>query len=138
MPSALTGSTGTGTGTGVNGPQPYSVKFWSALDSGYVYQYNSTYGTLFAMTSAGFTPAGTNSANPTITTGTNATVTAVIATNGGALTQAAGQTGLTGVQAPVFTGSAVAAAGFSNLAATAYPSGVLNDVIMYEARFAKG
>lgn len=47
MPSALTGTTGTGTGTGVNGVQPYSVKFWSALNSGYVYQYSSTFGTLF-------------------------------------------------------------------------------------------
>jgi hypothetical protein len=47
MPSALTGTTGTGTGTGVNGPQPYSVKFWSALNSGYIYQYSSTFGTLF-------------------------------------------------------------------------------------------
>ena len=47
MPSALTGTTGTGTGTGVNGPIPYSVKFWSALNSGYVYQYSSTFGTLF-------------------------------------------------------------------------------------------
>lgn len=47
MPSALTGTTGTGTGTGVNGVVPYSVKFWSALNSGYVYQYSSTFGTLF-------------------------------------------------------------------------------------------
>ena len=49
MPSALTGSTGTGTGTGINGPQPYSVKFWSALNSGYEYQYNSTTGCLFVL-----------------------------------------------------------------------------------------
>lgn len=49
MPSALTGTTGTGTGTGVNGVQPFSVKFWSALDSGYEYQYNSTTGCLFAL-----------------------------------------------------------------------------------------
>ncbi len=52
MPSALTGTTGTGTGTGTNGPQPYSVKFWSGLDSGYVYQYNSTTGSLFVLTGA--------------------------------------------------------------------------------------
>lgn len=48
MPSALTGSTGTGTASGVNPAQPFSVQFWSALNSGYVYQYNSTAGTLFA------------------------------------------------------------------------------------------
>jgi len=47
MPSALTGTTGTGTGVGINGVQPYSVKFWSALNSGYEYQYSSTFGTLF-------------------------------------------------------------------------------------------
>ncbi len=52
MPSSLTGSTGTGTGTGTNGVQPYSVKFWSELDSGYVYQYNSTTGSLFVLTGA--------------------------------------------------------------------------------------
>lgn len=47
MPSALTGSTGTGTASGVNPPEPYSVKFWSELASGYVYQYSSTTGVLF-------------------------------------------------------------------------------------------
>ena len=47
MPSALTGSTGTGTATGTNPPQPYSVKFWSALASGYEYQYDSATGCLF-------------------------------------------------------------------------------------------
>jgi hypothetical protein len=49
MPSALTGTTGTGTATGVNGVVPYSVKVWSELASGYTYQYNSTFGTLFVM-----------------------------------------------------------------------------------------
>ena len=49
MPSALTGTTGTGTGTGINPVTPYSVKFWSSLDSGYIYQYDSTTGCLFAM-----------------------------------------------------------------------------------------
>ena len=52
MPSALTGSTGTGTATGANPPVPYSVKFWSSLDSGYIYQYNSTTGCLFAVVGA--------------------------------------------------------------------------------------
>lgn len=58
MPSALTGTTGTGTGTGVNGPTPYSVKFWSELGSGYVYQYNSTFGTLFVMAQTSSASAG--------------------------------------------------------------------------------
>ncbi len=58
MPSALSGSTGTGTGTGVNPAIPYSVKFWSALDSGYVYQYNSTTGCLFAMAQTSGAAAG--------------------------------------------------------------------------------
>jgi hypothetical protein len=47
MPSAFTGSTGTGTASGINPPQPYSVKFWSELNSGYSYQYSSTTGVLF-------------------------------------------------------------------------------------------
>lgn len=52
------------------------------------------------------TPAGTNSA-PTITTGTNATTTAPVYTNGGVLTQTTGAAGITGVQAPTFTGTPV-------------------------------
>ena len=67
------------------------------------------------LSSAGFTPAGTISA-PTITTTTNAGTTTPVYTNGGALTQIAGATGITGVQAPTFTGTAVAAAGFVELA----------------------
>lgn len=98
MPSALTGTTGTGTATGINAPQPYSAKFWSELNSGYVYQYNSTTGCLFVM--------------DVIATGTNDTSTP-----------------------PIFTGTA---ATLQKLAAAAYPSGVLGDVIKYEARFVKG
>jgi len=89
MPSALTGTTGTGTASGINPPQPYSVKFWSALNSGYTYQYSMTTGCLFVDQ----VPAAA-----TLTT---------------ALPQSA-------------------------LAAAAYPAGVLNDVILYEAKFAKG
>ena len=85
MPSALTGTTGTGTGTGINPAVPYSVKFWSELDSGYTYQYNQTTGCLFAMI------GGAAVSNP-----------------------------------------------LANLAAGAYPSGVLGDVIKFEARFARG
>lgn len=145
MPSALTGSTGTGTASGINPPQPYSVKFWSALASGLVYQYNSTTGCLFVYEGGAGTPAGTiasTSTAPTITTGTNATVTAVIATNGGALTQATGAAGITGVQAPTitstFTGTPGSAGALTPLGAGAYPAAVLNDVILYEAKFAKG
>ena len=58
MPSALSGTTGTGTGTGVNGPQPYSVKVWSELNSGYVYQYASTTGCLFVMAQTSGAAAG--------------------------------------------------------------------------------
>lgn len=89
MPSALTGTTGTGTGSGSNPPTPYSVKFWSALDSGYVYQYDSATGCLFV------------------------------------------------TQVPA-AASLTSAAPLSDLAAAAYPAGVLADVILYEAKFAKG
>lgn len=47
MPSALSGTTGASTAFGINPPQPFRVSFESALNSGYVYQYNSTFGTLF-------------------------------------------------------------------------------------------
>lgn len=49
MPSALSGTTGTGTAVGYNPPQPFSLRFWSALASGYTYQYKNTFGTLFTM-----------------------------------------------------------------------------------------
>jgi hypothetical protein len=70
MPSALTGTTGTGTAVGINGVVPYSVKVWSELASGYVYQYNSTFGTLFVMD---VIATGTNdSSTPPVFTGTAA------------------------------------------------------------------
>jgi hypothetical protein len=87
--SALTGTTGTGTATGSNAPQPFSVKLWSELASGYTYAYSSTTGVLYVQQ----VPASS------------------------ALTTAAPQ---------------------SNLAAAAYPSGVLGDVIKYEAKFRRG
>ena len=40
---------------------------------------------------------------PTITTGTNATTTAPVYVNSGALTETTGATGITGVQAPIIT-----------------------------------
>jgi hypothetical protein len=70
MPSALSGTTGTGTATGTNPATPFQISFWSSLDSGYTYTYNSTFGTLFvqvggatasqpmANISAGAYPAG--------------------------------------------------------------------------------
>lgn len=82
--SSATGATGTGTFSGINPPQPFSVKFWSELGSGYVYQYSRTTGVLFVM-----------------------------------------------VQGAA-AGDALAALG-----AGAYPSGVKNDVIRYEAKFLK-
>jgi hypothetical protein len=87
MPSALTGTTGTGTGTGINPAVPYSVKVWSELNSGYVYQYNSTTGCLFVMAQT----SGASAGDP-----------------------------------------------LAKLAAAAYPAGVLNDLIKYEARFVRG
>jgi hypothetical protein len=139
MVSALTGSAGadTGTATGRNPPQPDIVNFWSANGSGYVYQYAQATGVLYAMQSAAVTPAGTISA-PTITTTTNAGVTNSVNINGGALTSLTGETGVTGVQAPTFTGSATTAAALAKLAAAAYPAGVLSDIIKYEAVFGRG
>lgn len=122
--SALTGSTDTGTCLGTIPPQPYSVKFWSALDSGYTYQYNSTFGTLFALQTAAITPtisigAGTPTTYP-VGTAANTGSTTLVAT--GAVT------------VPI---NATTAAAMGNLAAAAYPAGVLGDVIKFEARFAK-
>lgn len=90
---------------------------------GYVFSYDKSAGKVRAYLSAGFTPAGTNSA-PTITTGTNAGTTAPVYTNGGALTQTTGAAGITGVQAPTFTGTAVAAAAMAEVANGVDLSGV--------------
>jgi hypothetical protein len=58
MPSALTGTTGTGTATGSNPAEPSSLILWSALGSGYLYTYNQTFGTLFAMAQSSGAAAG--------------------------------------------------------------------------------
>ena len=144
MPSALTGSTGTGTGTAINPPQPYSVKFWSSLASGFVYQYSSTTGCLYVYEGGAGTPAGTiasTSTAPTITTSSGGIATALGVT-AGALSEVTGATGITGVQAPTitstFTGTPGSAGALTPLGAGAYPAGVLADVILYEAKFAKG
>lgn len=67
------------------------------------------------------TSTGTVAA-PTITTLVNASVANPVAVTGGALTSTTGEVGVTGVQAPAFTGTA---AGLSELPAAAYPAGVL-------------
>jgi hypothetical protein len=139
MPSALTGSTGTGTAVASNPVQPYSVKFWSALASGYVYQYNSATGCLFVMQSAGVTPAGTNATSTlAIGAGTPGTYPVGTAANTGTTTLVATGAASVTLPAQAFTGTAVAAAGLSALPAGAYPAGVLADVILYEAKFTKG
>lgn len=86
--------------------------------------------------SAGVTPAGTNSA-PTITAGTGS-VADPLAVAGGAIVKAAGAAGITGVQAPVFTGTPGAAAGLSELPAAAYPAGVLAGTFVIEVEGPKG
>lgn len=168
--SKLTGSAGadSGTATGQNCPQPAQVRFWSGLSSGYEYLYNGTTGVLYvfsgtsgtlvgtltapALTMDSYTPAGTNTA-PTITTTTGAPATAPIGVILGALAQTVGATGITGVQAPSFTGTAhvltgsvaapvlsgssVSAGPLAALGAAAYPAGVLGDVIEFEATFIK-
>lgn len=139
MTSALTGSAGadTGTATGRNPPQPDIVNFWSANGSGYIYQYAQATGVLYVMQSGTATPTGTISA-PTITTVSGDPSTAPVGVIGGALAQTVGASGITGVQAPIFTGSASTAAALAKLAAAAYPAGVLGDIIKFEAVFARG
>lgn len=105
--------------------------------AGYKYEYDRTNKKLIIRSSAAITPAGTISA-PTITSTTNAGTTTPLYTNGGALTQVAGATGITGVQAPTFTGTAVAAAAMAELAATTLPAGVTGDTIQMEAIFQLG
>lgn len=105
--------------------------------AGYQYEYDKTNKKLIIRQNAGFTPAGTISA-PTITTTTDAGTSTPVYTNGGALTQVAGATGITGVQAPTFTGTAVTAAVPSELPASALPAGVTGDTIEVYAIFKMG
>lgn len=99
--------------------------------AGYIYQYDKVNKKLIIRQSGTVTPAGTISA-PTITTTTNAGTTAPLYTNGGALTQVAGATGITGVQAPTFTGAATTAAPLAELPASSLPAGVTGDTITFE------
>lgn len=132
MPSALTGSTGASTATAINPPQPFSVNFWSALGSGYIYQYSATTGVLFAdsglsgtltgtltapaLTMDSYTPAGTNAtstlaigagtpANYPVGTGANTGTTTLVAT--GAVSVTLPAQGFTGT-AHTLTGSVAA------------------------------
>ena len=79
--------------------------------------------------------SGTISA-PTITTLTNVTTTAAVYVNGGALTETTGATGITGVQAPTFTGSGAAA--LAELPSGTVPAGVSGDVISTKLEYLKG
>ena len=87
--SAATGATGTGTYSAINPPIPFSVKVWSELASGFVYQYSRSTGVLFVM------------------------------------------------EIPAIASTPSSASALSALAAGTYPSGVLADVIRYEATFQK-
>ena len=71
-----------------------------------VYEGASGSGTISApaLTMNSYTPAGTNSA-PTITTSSGG-VSTVLGVAAGALSEVTGATGITGVQAPAFTGTA--------------------------------
>lgn len=104
--------------------------------SGYTFEYDYTNAKLKAFRSAGFTPAGTNSApTVTITGGQGAGVAVQIDTDANAAvlgkTAAATRTGITGVQAPTFTGTAVAAASLVEVAATVDLSAVTTRVTAF-------
>jgi hypothetical protein len=144
--SGLTGGAGSdsGTASGNNPPQPHTVRFWSAAASGFIYQYNEIYGTLFGFEGGAGTPAGTivsTSTAPTITT-TSGGVSTALGVAAGALSEVTGASGITGVQAPTitstFTGTPGSAGALTPLGAGAYPSGVLADIVKFSARFARG
>jgi hypothetical protein len=138
MPSALSGTTGACTAVGINPPQPFSVLFWSGSGSGYEYTYSSQTGVLYAQTVAGFTPAGTNAASTlSISAGTPATYPVGTAANTGSTNLVATGAVTIPLAAQAFSGTAVAAAGLSALAAAAYPAGVLSDLIKFTAKFPK-
>jgi hypothetical protein len=134
--SALTGSAGSDSGTAIaqNPCAPTSFICSSSAASGIIYQADQRNWNLYPFESAGFTPAGTNSA-PTITT-TSGGVTTALGVAAGALSEVTGASGITGVQAPVFTGSAVSAAALAKITG-AYPSSVTGDLISWSAYFLK-
>lgn len=75
--------------------------------NGYLVKWDSTAKAVKAYKSPLITAS---SSAPTVTTGTNATTTAPVYTNGGVLTQTTGAAGITGVQAPTITVSGSSAA----------------------------
>lgn len=95
--------------------------------NGYAYRYDEAHHSLRLFQVAGFTPAGTVAA-PTINIagGEAGTVAIGIASdaNGAALskTAATARTGITGVQAPAFTGAAVAAGALSEVPTSHAPA----------------
>ena len=100
-----------------------------------------------ALTMNSYTPAGTNSA-PTITTSSGG-VTTALGVAAGALSEVTGATGITGVQAPAFTGTpetltgTVAAPTFTGsgkgpLVELSNGDSVTADTIYFRAEFLKG
>lgn len=95
--------------------------------NGYLCRWDTATNTVRAYIPGGtVTATGTNSA-PIITTTTGNPATAPIGVITGALAQTAGATGITGVQAPVFTGSSATVAGAAGVeVANATNVGVVN------------
>lgn len=103
--------------------------------SGYVFSFDGA-NKLKAFRSAGFTPAGSNSApTVTITGGEAGTVAVGIASDAdaAALSKVAAttRTGITGVQAPAFTGTPVAAAALSEVTAGVNLSAISTTFVAY-------
>ena len=105
--NAVASDNGTGTGKFKSGIEavytadpPIEVQFFSNKGYNYCWNYVNQTVQIF-VNGAG---SGTISA-PTITTLTNATTTSPVYVNGSALTETTGATGITGVQAPTFTGT---------------------------------
>src|SRR5208283_938846 len=105
------------TAAGIAGIVPIA---YNTAATGYIIYWNTQTGKLMVYLSAGFTPAGT-SANPTISMaggGGGGAVTVNPEANGGALVHNASGaiTGVTGVIAGAFTGTAIAAAKLAQVA----------------------
>lgn len=95
--------------------------------NGYVIKWDSSSKAFRAYRTAAqtVTPSGSITASaPTITTTTNAGTTEPVYTNGGALTQTTGATGITGVQAPTITDARTFAGAAGALAQSANDANV--------------
>jgi hypothetical protein len=123
----------TGVAATVIGPDDMEIH--SVSGSGYIYQYNKSLATIQVFSVGGGTPAGTISA-PTITT-TSGGVAVALGVTAGALSEVTGASGITGVQAPTFTGTPGTSGPASELAASTTPAGVTGDVIHFVATWAK-